>query len=50
MNSVSPHPVSTHPVDPQPHSYIDEFRDDYPELDYIPRTRELTIEGMAEAA
>jgi hypothetical protein len=37
-------------MDPRPNSYIGEFRDDYPDLDYIPRTRQLTIEGMAEAA
>jgi hypothetical protein len=37
-------------LDPRPNSYIGEFRDDYPDLDYIPRTRQLTIEGMAEAA
>jgi hypothetical protein len=37
-------------LDPRPNSYIGEFRDDYPDLDYNPRTRELNIEGMEEAA
>jgi hypothetical protein len=29
MNSVSPHPVSIHAVDPRAHRYIDESHDDY---------------------
>jgi hypothetical protein len=38
-------------LDPRPTSYIGEFRDDHPDLDYNPRTRELTIElPEAEAA
>ena len=37
-------------LDPRPNSYIGEFRDDYPDLDYDPRTRALVIEGMEEAA
>lgn len=37
-------------LDPRPNSYIGEFRDDYPDLDYYPRTRELKIEARAEAA
>lgn len=37
-------------LDPRPNSYIGEFRDDYPDLDYFPRTRELKIEGRAAAA
>jgi hypothetical protein len=37
-------------LDLQPNSYMGEFRDDYPDLDYNPRTRELKIEGMEEAA
>jgi hypothetical protein len=37
-------------LDPRPNSYISEFREDYPDLDYNPRTRELKIEGMQEAA
>jgi len=36
-------------LDPRPNSYIGEFRDDYPDLDYNPRTRELTLE-LEEAA
>lgn len=37
-------------LDPRPNSYIGEFRDEYPDLDYNPRTRELNIEGVEEAA
>jgi hypothetical protein len=37
-------------IDPRPNSYIGEFRDDYPDLDYVPRTRELKIEGRVGAA
>ena len=33
-------------VDPRPNSYIGEFRDDYPDLDYTPRTKVLSIEGV----
>lgn len=32
-------------VDPRPNSYIGEFRDGYPDLDYDPKTNRLTIEG-----
>lgn len=30
-------------LDPRPNSYIGEFRDDYPDLDYNPRTGELKL-------
>jgi hypothetical protein len=36
-------------LDPRPNSYIGEFRDDYPDLDYAPRTRDLKIEGRPGA-
>lgn len=32
-------------LDPRPNSYIGEFRDDYLDLDYNPKTDKLTIEG-----
>jgi hypothetical protein len=48
FSSPSPSPESKRPECSI--SYIREFRDDYPELDYNPRTRELEIEGMEEAA
>lgn len=32
-------------IDPRPNSYIGEFRDDYPSLDYNAKTNKLTIEG-----
>lgn len=35
-------------LDPRPNSYIGEFRDDYPDLDYNPRKNRLTIEGIGE--
>jgi hypothetical protein len=34
-------------IDPRPNSYIGEFRDDYPDVDYSPRTGQLKIEGKA---
>jgi hypothetical protein len=34
-------------IDPRPNSYIGEFRDDYPDVDYSPRTEQLKIEGKA---
>jgi hypothetical protein len=37
-------------LDPRPNSYIGEFRDEYPDLDYNPRTRELKLELEKEAA
>jgi hypothetical protein len=36
--------------DPRPSSYIGEFQDEYPDLDYNPRTGELKVELEAEAA
>jgi hypothetical protein len=33
-------------IDPRPNSYIGKFRDDHPDLDYSPRTRELKVEGQ----
>lgn len=33
-------------IDPRPNSYIGEFRDDYPDLDYRVATNMLTIEGL----
>ena len=35
-------------VDPRPVSYIDEIRDDYPDLDYNPRDDKLRIEGVTK--
>lgn len=33
-------------IDPRPNSYIGEFRDDYPDLDYTPKNRSLYIETV----
>lgn len=33
-------------LDPRPNSYIGEFRDDYPDLDYDRKTDRLVIEGL----
>ena len=35
-------------IDPRPNSYIGEFRDDYTDLDYRPKQKLLTIEGIGE--
>lgn len=35
-------------VDPRPNSYIGEFRDDYPDLDYDSKTKTVKVEGIAE--
>ena len=35
-------------VDPRPDSYIGEFRDDFPDLDYDPKSRSLQIEGIGK--
>ncbi|MFM2615037.1 hypothetical protein [Vibrio campbellii] len=35
-------------IDPRPTSYIGEFRDDYNDLDYLPKVRTLKIETMGE--
>ncbi len=35
-------------IDPRPTSYIGEFRDDYNDLDYLPKARTLKIETMGE--
>lgn len=35
-------------VDPRPNSYIGEFRDDYRDLDYSPKTKTLKIEEVGE--
>lgn len=35
-------------VDPRPNSYIGEFRDDYPDLDYSPKSKLLKVEGVGE--
>jgi len=35
-------------VDPRPNSYMGEFREDYPDLDYSPKERVLRIENMGE--
>lgn len=35
-------------IDPRPNSYIGEFREDYPDLDYNPETNTLIIEGKGE--
>jgi hypothetical protein len=35
-------------VDPRPNSYIAEFRDDFPDLDYDPKTNKLVIEGVGQ--
>lgn len=35
-------------VDPRPNSYIGEFRDDYRDLDYSPKTKVLRIEDIGE--
>lgn len=37
-------------LDPRPNAYIGEFRDEFPDLDYYPRTRELKLELEDEAA
>ena len=35
---------------PRPNAYIGEFRDEFPDLDYYPRIRELKLELEDEAA
>ena len=35
-------------IDPRPNSYIGEFRDDYQDLDYSPKTKVLRIEDIGE--
>lgn len=35
-------------IDPRPNSYIGEFRDDYRDLDYSPRTNTLIIENVGD--
>jgi hypothetical protein len=35
-------------IDPRPNSYIGEFRDDYRDLDYSPKTKLLRIEDVGE--
>lgn len=35
-------------IDPRPNSYIGEFRDDYQDLDYSPKTKILKIENVGE--
>ena len=35
-------------VDPRPNSYIGEFRDDYRDLDYSPKTKTLKIEEVGD--
>lgn len=35
-------------VDPRPNSYIGEFRDDFPDLDYDPKANTLVIEGLGQ--
>ncbi len=35
-------------IDPRPNSYIGEFRDDYNDLDYSPKSKVLKIEGLGE--
>lgn len=35
-------------MDPRPNSYIGEFKDDYRDLDYSPRTKVLRIEDVGE--
>lgn len=35
-------------IDPRPNSYIGEFRDDYRDLDYSPKTKILQIEDVGE--
>src|SRR4030095_14411616 len=35
-------------IDPRPVSYIGEIRDDFPDLDYDPRTNALKIEGITK--
>lgn len=35
-------------IDPRPNSYIGEFRENYPDLDYLPRQKILRIENLGE--
>lgn len=35
-------------IDPRPNSYIGEFREDYIDLDYFPKSKTLKIEGLGE--
>ena len=35
-------------MDPRPNSYIGEFRSDFPDLDYDPKTAHLSIEGLGQ--
>lgn len=35
-------------IDPRPNSYIGEFRDDFPDLDYKPMENKLIIEGKGQ--
>jgi hypothetical protein len=35
-------------IDPRPNSYIGEFRNDYPDVDYSPRTGQFKIEGESD--
>jgi len=35
-------------IDPRPNSYIGEFRDDYRDLDFFPKTNRLVIEEVGE--
>lgn len=35
-------------IDPRPNSYMGEFRDDYKDLDYSPKTKTILIEGVGE--
>jgi len=35
-------------LDPRPNSYIGEFRSDYADLDFIPKTGRLVIEDLGE--
>ena len=35
-------------IDPRPNSYIGEFRNDYRDLDFFPKTNQLVIESVGE--
>jgi hypothetical protein len=35
-------------IDPRPNSYIGEFRNDYRDLDFSPKTNQLIIENLGE--
>jgi hypothetical protein len=35
-------------IDPRPNSYIGEFRDEYRDLDFSPKTNRLVVEGVGE--